>query len=93
MRSSLNEAEGTIVKEEVDVESTLISGVAVDKNTARIAVIGVEDKPGTAFKIFDLIGKNNINIDIIIQSIKDYWQTLNESRYITELSLPVRSLE
>lgn len=69
VRSSLNEAEGTIVKEEVDVESTLISGVAVDKNTARIAVIGVEDKPGTAFKIFDLIGKNNINIDIIIQSI------------------------
>lgn len=69
VRSSLNEAEGTIVKEEVDVERTLISGVAVDKNTARIAVIGVADKPGTAFKIFDLIGKNNINIDIIIQSI------------------------
>ena len=69
VRSSLNEAEGTIVKEEVEVERTLISGVAVDKNTARIAVIGVTDKPGTAFKIFDLLGKHNINIDIIIQSI------------------------
>lgn len=69
VRSSLNAAEGTIVKEEVDVESMLISGVAVDKNTARIAVIGVKDAPGTAFKIFDLLGKNNINIDIIIQSI------------------------
>ena len=69
VRSSLNTAEGTIVKEEVDVESMLISGVAVDKNTARIAVIGVKDIPGTAFKIFDLLGKKNINVDIIIQSI------------------------
>lgn len=69
VRSSLNSAEGTIVKEEVDVESMLISGVAVDKNTARIAVIGVKDVPGIAFKIFDLLGKNNLNVDIIIQSI------------------------
>lgn len=69
VRSSLNLAEGTIVKEEVDVESMLISGVAVDKNTARIAVIGVKDIPGIAFKIFDLLGKNNINVDIILQSI------------------------
>lgn len=69
VRSSLNTAEGTIVKEEVDVESMLISGVAVDKNTARIAVIGVKDAPGTAFKIFDLLGKHQINVDIIIQSI------------------------
>lgn len=69
VRSSLNTAEGTIVKEEVDVESMLISGVAVDKNTARIAVIGVKDTPGTAFKIFNLLGKHHINVDIIIQSI------------------------
>ena len=69
VRSSLNTAEGTIVKEEVYVESMLISGVAVDKNTARIAVIGVKDTPGTAFKIFNILGKHNINVDIIIQSI------------------------
>ena len=69
VRSSLNTAEGTIVKEGVDVESMLISGVAVDKNTARIAVIGVKDTPGTAFKIFNILGKHNINVDIIIQSI------------------------
>lgn len=69
VRSSLNNAPGTIVKEEVDVESMLISGVAVDKNAARIAVIGVEDTPGIAFKIFDLLAKNNINVDVILQSI------------------------
>ncbi len=69
VRSSLNTAEGTIVKEEVDVESMLISGVAADKNTACIAVIGVKDIPGTAFKIFELLGKKNLNVDNIIQSI------------------------
>lgn len=69
VRSSLNKAEGTIVKEEVNVESMLISGVAVDKNVARIAVIGVEDIPGIAFKIFDLLAKRNINVDVILQSI------------------------
>lgn len=69
VRSSLNAAEGTVVKEEVDVEGMLISGVAADKNTTRIALIGVKDEPGTAFKIFDLLGKNKYNVDIIIQSI------------------------
>ncbi|MFP3154277.1 aspartate kinase [Lachnospiraceae bacterium ZAX-1] len=69
VRSSLNEAEGTIVKEEVDVESMLVSGVAVDKNTARIALIGLKDTPGIAFRVFDLMGKHNINVDVILQSV------------------------
>ena len=69
VRSSLNNAEGTIVKEETDMESMLVSGVAVDKNTARIAVFGVKDIPGIAFKIFDLLARNHINVDIILQSI------------------------
>lgn len=69
VRSSLNNTEGTIVKEEVNVESMLISGVAVDKNTARIAVIGLADTPGIAFKIFNLLAKHNINVDVILQSI------------------------
>ena len=69
VRSSLNQEEGTVVKEETDVESMLINGVAVDKNTARVAVIGVKDKPGIAFKIFHLLGKKNLNVDLILQSI------------------------
>lgn len=47
----------------------LVSGVAVDKNAARIAIIGIKDEPGMAFKIFDLLAKKNINVDIILQSI------------------------
>ena len=51
------------------MEGMLVSGVAVDKNAARIAIIGIKDEPGMAFKIFDLLAKKNINVDIILQSI------------------------
>ena len=51
------------------MEKMLITGVAADTNTARISVIGVEDKPGTAFKIFHTLARNNINVDIILQSV------------------------
>ena len=67
--SSLTRAEGTVVKEETKLERMLVSGVAADKNVARISVIGVKNTPGIAFKIFNLLAKNNINVDIIIQSI------------------------
>ncbi len=69
VRSSLNESEGTVVKEVVKMEKMLITGVAADKNTARISVIGVEDRPGIAFKIFNKLAQNNINVDIILQSV------------------------
>lgn len=69
VRSSLNKEEGTIVKEEVKLERMLISGVASDKNAARISIIGVNDEPGIAFRIFHLLAKENINVDIILQSV------------------------
>lgn len=83
VRSSLNLSEGTVVKEEVKMEKMLISGVAADKNTARIAVIGLEDQPGVAFKLFNHLARHNINVDIILQSVgrdgtKDISFTVNE---------------
>lgn len=69
VRSSLNNSEGTTVKEAAKMEKLLVTGVAADSNTARISVIGVEDKPGTAFQIFNTLAKNNINVDIILQSV------------------------
>jgi len=69
VRSSMNNHEGTIVKEAVRMEKMLISGVAADKNTARIAVIGLEDQPGVAFKLFNHLARHNINVDIILQSV------------------------
>lgn len=67
--SSLTRAEGTVVKEGAKMERMLVSGVAADKNTARISVIGVKNEPGIAFKIFNMLAKNQINVDIIIQSV------------------------
>lgn len=69
VRSSLNQTEGTIVKEVAKMEKMLVSGVACDKNAARIAVIGLEDQPGVAFKLFNHLANHNINVDIILQSV------------------------
>ena len=69
VRSSLTSEEGTIVKEDVKVEKMLVSGVAVDKSAERISIIGLEDKPGTAFRVFDALAKANVNVDMILQSV------------------------
>ena len=69
VRSSLNNNEGTIVREEVNMEKMLVSGVAADKNATRIAVIGLKDEPGIAFHLFNALAKYNINVDIILQSV------------------------
>lgn len=68
--SSFTGAPGTIVKEAVKkVEKTYISGVAQDKNVARLAIVGLRDVPGVAFKVFNVLAKEKINVDLIIQSI------------------------
>ena len=68
--SSFSGKPGTKVKEVVKtMEKTHVSGVAKDKDVARIALIGLADQPGIAFKIFSLLAKKAINVDIILQSI------------------------
>ncbi len=69
VRSSLTNAEGTRVKEESKVEKMFVSGLAVDRNVARISLIGVSDQPGKAFRIFSILANSKINVDIILQSI------------------------
>ena len=83
VRSSLNTNEGTIVKEDAKMEKMLISGVACDKKTACIAVIGLQDQPGVAFKLFNHLANHNINVDVILQSVgrdgtKDISFTIDE---------------
>lgn len=67
--SSFSRNPGTKVKEVVKVEQTNISGVARDDKIARISLVGVSDRPGVAFRVFSLLAKNKINVDIILQSI------------------------
>ena len=67
--SSFTENPGTIVKEVVNkVEKTYITGVAQDKKIARVALTGIADEPGMAYRVFGLLAKNKINVDMILQS-------------------------
>ncbi len=68
--SSFSGNPGTKVKEVVKtMEKSHISGVAKDKNVARIALVGLSDEPGIAFKIFSKLAKHQVNVDLILQSI------------------------
>ncbi len=72
VRSSFSDKEGTIVcKEEEKMESPLVTGVAYDRNQAKISIIKVPDTPGIAAKIFNAIAENNINVDMIVQNISE----------------------
>ncbi len=84
VKSSFNKEPGTIVKEVTNLEKMLIRGVTRDNDVARIAIIGVEDTPGIAFKVFSALSKRNINVDMILQSIghngtKDIVFTVNKN--------------
>ena len=67
--SSLKRTRGTKVKEVINLEKTFIRGVAKDDNVARISIVGLEDTPGIAFKVFNRISQNNIIVDTILQSV------------------------
>lgn len=69
VKSSFERINGTIVKEVKDVEKMLVRGVARDNDVATISLVGVENTPGKAFKVFSLLAKGNINVDVILQSI------------------------
>lgn len=84
VRSSFHDVEGTIVWEKNRMEKTLISGVAVDQDTDRITVSGMKNEVGSEFRLFHLLAGENINVDLIIQSItgdftKDVSFTINHN--------------
>jgi len=69
-RSSFNHHEGTLItKEENIMEQPLVSGIALDKNQARVTLRGVTDKPGIAAEIFQKLADCNVNVDMIIQNV------------------------
>jgi len=69
-RSSFNNHEGTLItKEDNIMEQPLVSGIALDKNQARVTLRGVTDKPGIAAEIFKKLADCNVNVDMIIQNV------------------------
>ncbi|MFO1475992.1 MAG: aspartate kinase [Verrucomicrobiota bacterium] len=70
VRSSLNENPGTLVKEETkSMEGVVVRGVSLDKNQAKITLVGIPDKPGMAARVFKALGDATINVDMIVQNI------------------------
>jgi aspartate kinase len=69
-RNSFNENEGTLItKEENIMEQPIVSGIALDKNQARVSLVGVNDRPGIASEIFKKLADDSINVDMIVQTI------------------------
>jgi len=69
VRSSFNNHEGTVVKEDVNMEQgVVVSGIAYDKNVARISILGVSHVPGVLAKVFGSLAEAKIDVDIIVQS-------------------------
>lgn len=92
--SSMTGAEGTIVKEVTDVEKLLIKGVTKDVNIARISAMGVSDQPGIAFRLFSLLAKNKVSVDIILQSVgRDGTQDISFTVAAKDADEVVRLLE
>ena len=93
VRSSFTDKPGTIVKETSKMEVTKISGIAKDSNVARLALIGLRDEPGVAFRVFQLLANEKINVDIILQSIgRDNTKDISFTVAKDELSNAERAL-
>ena len=69
VRSSYNNNEGTIIKEDVKMEKVLVRGIALDENIAKISIFEVPDQPGIAFKLFSMLASANIHVDMIVQNV------------------------
>lgn len=74
--SSFAEGPGTLVTcEEVSMEEAKVSGIAFNRNEAKITVVGVPDRPGIAHAILGPVSAANINVDMIIQNVSEHGKT------------------
>lgn len=80
VRSTFKDETGTMIREVYTMEEQefIIRGVTHDTNVAKVAILGVPDKPGIAYKIFSMLAKANIDVDMIVQSIRNADQNIND---------------
>ena len=78
VRSTFSKKSGTKIISENDIDyKKAVTGIAYSKNNAKVSIVGVVDKPGVAAEVFEPIGKNNINIDMVIQNTSLDGKTAN----------------
>lgn len=72
VRSTFSDVQGTMIQEDysMEIKQYLIRGVAEDKNVAKVTVLGVLNQPGHAYKIFSELADQNIDVDMIVQSVR-----------------------
>jgi aspartate kinase len=91
--SSFEEGDGTLITaEDEGMEQALISGIAHNKDEAKLTVVGVPDKPGIAYKILGPIADANIEVDMIVQNVgvnntTDFTFTVNRSDFEKALGI------
>lgn len=83
LRSSMSGTPGTLIKEDIGVERLSVSGLAIDRNVARVSVTGLPDKPGVAYSIFNPLAKEKLIVDVILLSVgknetRDYCFTVHK---------------
>ena len=92
LRSSMNDTPGTLIKEDSEVEKLAVSGLAIDRNVARISVTGLPDKPGVAASIFMPLAKAKLIVDVILLSVgagntRDYCFTVHKEDMSTAIDI------
>lgn len=98
VKSSFERIDGTVVKEVKNVEKMIVRGVTRDNDVARISIVGIDNTPGKAFKVFSILAKSGINVDIILQSIgrndtKDISFTVTEKQLDTAVKVINENLD
>tara|TARA_Y100000590_G_scaffold346026_1_gene396071 strand:- start:1934 stop:3148 length:1215 start_codon:yes stop_codon:yes gene_type:complete len=78
VRSTFSEKSGTKIVSDNDINyKKVVTGIAYSKKNAKVSIVGVVDKPGVAADVFEPIGKNNINVDMVIQNTSLDGKTAN----------------
>ncbi len=91
--SSFEDGPGTLITyEEKEMEAPLISGIAFNRDEAKVTVRGVPDRPGIAAQLLGEIGKANINVDMIVQNVAadgntDFTFTVHRGEYKKALEI------
>lgn len=92
VRSTFSREPGTIIREVYTVEEKefIIRGVTHDSNVAKVAILGVPDRPGIAYKVFSALAQANIDVDMIVQSIRNADKNINDIVFtIAQPDLPI----
>lgn len=80
VRSTFSNNTGTIIREEYTMEEKefIIRGVTHDTNVVKVAILGAPDRPGICYKLFSALAKANVDVDMIVQSIRNADKNIND---------------